>query len=84
MSGAWNGTLLVNPHRMDQHTHAPSVDPAASAPRSSPLPQIPGGRYHIVERLSAGAIGAVYKALDTILDRPVAVKCLHLDTPFAE
>jgi predicted Ser/Thr protein kinase len=26
----------------------------------------------------------VYKALDTILDRPVAVKCVHLDTPFAE
>ncbi|MGH9318489.1 MAG: protein kinase domain-containing protein [Vicinamibacteria bacterium] len=50
----------------------------------SPFPQIPGGRYHIIERLSAGAIGAVYKALDTILDRPVAVKCIHLDTPFAD
>ncbi len=48
------------------------------------LPQIPGGRYHIVERLSTGAIGGVYKALDTILDRPVAVKCINLDTPFAE
>ncbi len=50
----------------------------------NPLPQIPGGRYHIVERLSTGAIGGVYKALDTILDRPVAVKCIHLDTPFAD
>ena len=50
----------------------------------SPLPRIPGGRYHIVERLSTGAIGGVYKALDTILDRPVAVKCIHLDTPFAD
>ena len=48
------------------------------------LPQIPGGRYHIVERLSTGAIGGVYKALDTILDRPVAVKCINLDTPFAD
>ena len=46
--------------------------------------QIPGGRYHIVERLSTSAIGAVYKALDTILDRPVAVKCVRLDTPFAD
>lgn len=46
--------------------------------------QIPGGRYHIVERLSTSAIGAVYKALDTVLDRPVAVKCLRLDTPFAD
>ncbi|HLE72137.1 MAG TPA: protein kinase [Vicinamibacteria bacterium] len=50
----------------------------------NPLPQIPGGRYHIVERLAAGAIGGVYKALDTILDRPVAVKCINLDTPFAD
>ena len=45
---------------------------------------IPGGRYHIVERLSTSALGAVYKALDTILDRPVAIKCVRLDTPFAE
>jgi serine/threonine protein kinase len=50
----------------------------------NPLPRIPGGRYHIIDRLSAGAIGGVYKALDTILDRPVAVKCIHLDTPFAD
>ena len=46
--------------------------------------QIPGGRYHIVDRLSTSAIGAVYKALDTVLDRPVAVKCVRLDTPLAE
>jgi serine/threonine protein kinase len=48
------------------------------------LPRIPGGRYHIVERLSTGAIGGVFKALDTILDRPVAVKCINLDSPFAD
>jgi serine/threonine protein kinase len=53
-------------------------------PALNPLPQIPGGRYHIVERLSTGALGGVYKALDTILDRPVAVKCINLDTPFAD
>jgi serine/threonine protein kinase len=69
---------------MDLHSHPPGADHAHSGRGSSPLPQIPGGRYHIIERLSAGAIGAVYKALDTILDRPVAVKCVHLDTPFAE
>ncbi len=64
---------------MDVHAQSPSGERS-----SSELPQIPGGRYHIVERLSTGAIGAVYKALDTILDRPVAVKCVHLDTPFAD
>jgi serine/threonine-protein kinase len=62
-----------------QDTPSPNWDE-----RSGPLPQIPGGRYHLIERLSTGAIGGVYKALDTILDRPVAVKCVHLDTPFAE
>ena len=58
-----------------------------STPSDSPaenIDQIPGGRYHTVDRLSTGAIGAVYKALDTILDRPVAVKCVRLDTPFAD
>jgi serine/threonine-protein kinase len=69
---------------MDLHSRPHGADSAASAQRAGHLPQIPGGRYHIVERLSAGAIGAVYKALDTILDRPVAVKCVNLDTPFAE
>jgi serine/threonine protein kinase len=63
--------LLANPCLMDLQ--------GATA-----LPQIPGGRYHIVERLSTGALGGVYKALDTILDRPVAVKCINLDTPFAD
>jgi tetratricopeptide (TPR) repeat protein/predicted Ser/Thr protein kinase len=67
---------------MDVQTHSPHGPSPASS--QSTLPQIPGGRYHIVERLSTGAIGAVYKALDTILDRPVAVKCVHLDTPFAD
>ena len=38
----------------------------------------------MVERLSTGAIGAVYKALDTVLDHPVAVKCIRLDTSFAD
>ena len=37
-----------------------------------------------MERLSTGAIGAVYKALDTILERPVAIKCVRLDTPGAD
>ncbi len=69
--GPAGGTFLANRFSMDLHG-------------ANPLPQIPGGRYHIVERLSTGAIGGVYKALDTILDRPVAVKCINLDTPFAD
>ena len=65
--------------------NAPKGEPSASgASGFDTKDQIPGGRYHIVERLSTSALGAVYKALDTILDRPVAIKCVRLDTPFAE
>ena len=79
---------LANEIRMDVHarTQQPSSNDEEIDNRSiaSAAEQIPGGRYHLVERLSTGAIGAVYKALDTVLDRPVAVKCVRLDTPFAD
>ena len=68
---------------MDVQADTPNTSSAPDADGAG-VDQIPGGRYHIVQRLSTGAIGAVYKALDTILDRPVAVKCVRLDTPFAD
>ena len=42
--------------------------------------KIPGERYEMLCRLGVGAFGSVYKALDSFLNRPVAVKSIRLDT----
>jgi len=54
----------------------------AAAPRRSPeAPTLVRGqavdRYLVLDRLGAGAMGTVYAAYDTELDRRVAVKLLH-------
>jgi serine/threonine protein kinase len=35
------------------------------------------GAYQIVSRIGAGGMGVVYRATDTRLNRPVAIKVLH-------
>ncbi len=54
--------------------------PAGVGQRTDRFEQMPGGRYEIVERLGTGAFGSVYRAQDTFLNRPVAVKSIRLDT----
>ena len=36
-----------------------------------------GSRYNMERKLAAGGMGAVYKAYDLVMDRPVAIKVLH-------
>jgi serine/threonine protein kinase len=52
----------------------------AQSEASAILEKIPGERYEILSRLGTGAFGSVYQALDTFLNRLVAVKSIRLDT----
>jgi predicted Ser/Thr protein kinase len=39
------------------------------------------GRYRIVSEIGRGAIGTVYRAVDPVLERPIAIKTLNADLP---
>lgn len=45
------------------------------------LPDLPGSRYRIVQKIASGGMGSVYLAEDTSLRRNVAVKVLTLEHP---
>jgi hypothetical protein len=53
------------------------VDPAPSSPPDPRIGKVLQGRYVILARIAAGAMGVVYKGERLQLGRPVAVKFLH-------
>ena len=60
--------------------HVGDINPKERDTLNNLLAETIGPRYELVSRLGAGAFGDVFKALDTSLDRDVAIKRVRLDT----
>lgn len=64
----------------DTPTDTTQIRPAISVVSAEDARYIgQGGRYRVENLLGAGGMGSVYRGFDTVLQRPVALKSLHLE-----
>src|SRR5215468_2785135 len=47
---------------------------------SSQVGTLLSGRYRLDAQIGAGGMSTVYRAFDTVLERPVAIKLMHRET----
>ncbi|SCK24726.1 Stk1 family PASTA domain-containing Ser/Thr kinase [Streptomyces sp. WMMB 322] len=59
---------------MDTSLQDPSSGPAGESP---PVGQVLDGRYRVESRIAVGGMATVYRAVDTRLDRVLALKVMH-------
>lgn len=68
----------------------PGFDPQGARKREGPLSESfiqqrkMLGKYQVIERLGKGTMGYVYKAVDTTMNRPVALKIIRFSDEFDE
>lgn len=68
---------MMTPEPLITSTKVPSTNPEEAA-------NLVGGRYRLEEMLGEGGMGQVYRAIDTVINKTVALKCMTAGLPEEE